>query len=47
MVDKVLCKNRFVYSDSIAAKKIIDSKTYLTDKENFILKLFFSNEPYC
>ncbi len=39
--------NRFVFSDYSVAKKVIDSETFFLDKEEFILKHFFLNEPYC
>ena len=46
-IDLTNVANRFVYSDANAARRIIDSKIYLTDEKNFILNNFFSKEPYC
>ena len=39
--------NRFVYSDSIKAKKIIDYQSHFPDKNNFILNNFFINTMEC
>ena len=46
-VDLKNIANRYVYSDFKAVKRIVDSETYFVDKEQFILKYFFSKEPYC
>jgi hypothetical protein len=40
-------KNIFVYSDKIAAKKIIDNEQCFEDYENFFLKNFFIEDGYC
>ena len=39
--------NRYVYSDNKKVKEIVNLKTHFADKDEFILKNFFSNEPFC
>ena len=41
------CSNKFIYSDSIKAKKVINHFDKLPDKENFLFINFFKNHPYC
>ena len=46
-IDLTDVANRYVYSNAKAAKKILDSKIYLDDEKDFLLKNFFSKEPFC
>ena len=46
-IDLTNVANRYVYSNAKAAKKILDSKIYLDDEKDFLLKNFFSKEPFC
>lgn len=46
-IDLTNVENKFVYSDSLAAKKIIDYKKNFSDKDNFLLNNFFNDTPYC
>lgn len=46
-IDTTSAENKFVYSDSIAAKKVIDGKSHFSDPNNFLLNNFFQNMPFC